>query len=571
MRKKIFLRCFAVALACSLIMFVFGFLAVKINAESVMKERLIEETEIVALLLDSKSDFEKFKIYEGDDEFRITVFDTQGNVLLESDTQASLENHLDREEIQHALSGKPKTVKRYSETFRCEMTYYAMMVEMQGSEPVILRLAIRSSQLSSYLIITLPVFLFVLLISLILSIVISHFISLNISTRITSVGSSLKSVNKGKYIPIHADKNEPELYSVLCEINKLNESTHAHIVEIEREHKKLARVLDNISQGIIALDKMKQIAFINKSTRQIFSYHGEDIGKGVVDIVDDLALLSKISSHIYEEYSFESSYKDKELSVAIKELGKDELSISTIIIITDITNEKAIAKQKSDFFANASHELKTPVTVMQGLSELVLSNEDLNEATRVRIERIHKESLRLSSLISDMLLLSKMERGDEAQIPLSAVSLASCVDEVYEELSERIKEKALTFTSEGDATVYADPKKIFELVENLLSNAVNYNRQGGKIEVSITKNEKSATLCIKDTGIGIEKKHIPLLCQRFYRVDKSHSKKTGGTGLGLSIVKHVCALYGAQLEIESELGVGSVFTVIFKNVPENEK
>lgn len=563
MRKKIFLRCFAVSLASSLIMFIFGFLAVKINAESVMKERLIEETEIVALLLDNKNDFEKFKVYEGDDEFRITVFDTQGNVLLESDTQAVLENHLDREEIQDALSGAPKTVKRYSETFKCEMTYYAILVEIQNSEPIILRLAIRSSQLSSYLIITLPVFLFVLLISLVLSIVISHFISLNISTKITSVGKSLKSVNMGEYIPIHADKNEPELYSVLCEINKLNESTHAHIIEIEGEHKKLGRVLDNISQGIIALDKMKQIAFINKSTREIFGYRAEVSGKGISAIVDDLALLSKISSHIYEDYSFESSYKDKELSFVIKELAHDELTISTIIIITDITSEKAIEKQKSDFFANASHELKTPITVMQGLSELVLSNGDINDATRVRIERIHKESVRLSSLISDMLLLSRMERGDEAQIPLCAVSLASCVSEVYEELSEKIAEKALTFTLSGDATVLAEPKKIFELVENLLSNAINYNKPNGKIEVLIEENEKSATLCIKDTGIGIEKKHIPMLCQRFYRVDKSHSKKTGGTGLGLAIVKHVCALYGAQLEIESELGVGSVFTVTF--------
>lgn len=563
MRKKIFLRFFAVTLCATLLMFIFGFFAVKLNAEKVMTERLIEETKIVALLLDNEQDFSEFKAYEGNDKFRITVFDTRGNVLIESDTREELGNHIDREEVQYALNDSPKTVKRYSETFECEMTYYAMKVELDNGTTVILRLALRSSEMTSYLTVTLPLLIVVLIVALVISIVISHFISLNVSSKILDVGTSLKSVNKGEYVPINADASEPELYSVLCEINELNESTHTHIRDMEREQKKLSCVLDNVSQGIIAVNHMQEVAFMNKSTCEIFACNSSVVGKNIVNITDDLGLVSKITNHIFEDYSFEYTYGERELSILIHELQKDELTISSIIIITDITSERAVAKQKSEFFANASHELKTPITVMQGLSELLLEDEDIGKGAHKRIERIHKESVRLGSLISDMLKLSKLERGDEVELSTLKVDLGEVFSEVLDELGDKMNRKNISHSIAGTASVLADPKKIYELAENLLSNAVNYNKDGGSVAVELFEDENIAQIRVKDTGIGIDEKHIPMLCQRFYRVDKSHSKKTGGTGLGLAIVKHICALYGASLEIESKLGEGSTFIVKF--------
>ena len=564
MRRKIFLRFFSLVFASTLLMFIFGFIAVKYNGERVMEERLIEETRIVALLLDNTDDFKEFKAYEGNDKFRITVFDTAGNVLAESDTRQELENHSDRKEIIYALNDSPTAVKRYSETFDCEMTYYAMKVLLESGETVILRLAIRSSETSSYLTMTLPLLIIVLAFALVISIIISHFISLGISSKVVDVGNSLKSLNKGQYVPIKADEGEPELYSVLCEINELNESTHAHIREVEMEQRKLARVLDNISQGIIALDKMQEIAFINDSTKKIFGCDDLVVGKGVVSLIDDLSILSKISNHIFENYEFEATYKEREFSFVIHELAGDELSISSIIIITDITNERAIAKQKSDFFANASHELKTPITVMQGLSELLLDSENLDTGSQKRIERIHKESMRLGSLISDMLKLSKLEGGEEIELNTKKVEMREIFSEVLDELKVKMAKKSITSTVSGNATIEADPKKMYELAQNLISNAVSYNKDGGSIKIELEETETESIIKVTDTGIGIDKKHIPMLCQRFYRVDKSHSKKTGGTGLGLAIVKHICALYGATLEIESELDVGSSFIVKFK-------
>lgn len=564
MKRKIFLRFFLVTLASTLLMFIFGFIAVSNNAEAVVKERLIEETKIVALVLDDSSDFEKFKAYEGNDKFRITIFDTDANVILESDTSEALGNHSDRIEVQKALAGTPEAVKRYSETFECEMTYYAMKVTLTDGSIVVLRLAIRSSEVSSYLHLTLPLFVLVLIIALVLSIIISHFISLNISSKIDDVGKSLKSLNSGKYAPIKADESEPELFSVLEEINELNESIHSHITEVEREHKRLERVLEGISQGIIAVNDKREIIFVNKSALAIFEAKGNLVGKELICLINEPSMYRKIAQHIFEDSAFEVEWNNKYLSIVIHEVAKDDLKISSIVIITDITPEKAVAKQKSEFFANASHELKTPVTVMQGLSELMLADPSLDSTAAARTQRIHKESVRLASLISDMLKLSRLESGESEELTYTCVNVRGCFEEAIEELNEKIKEKGLTYQINGDGEISADPKKIYEIAQNLCSNAVNYNKENGSITVDISDTGDTVVLKVSDTGIGIEEKHIPHLCQRFYRVDKSHSKKTGGTGLGLAIVKHICALYGATLSIESELGAGTSITVQFK-------
>ena len=162
-----------------------------------------------------------------------------------------------------------------------------------------------------------------------------------------------------------------------------------------------------------------------------------------------------------------------------------------------------------------------------------------------------------------MLKLSKLENGEETELILADVNLREIAEEVLAELSSKLAEKNITATITGNATVVADSKKIFELVENLCSNAINYNKDNGKIMVSIVEETDVVELKVSDTGIGIEKENIPRLCERFYRVDKSRSKKTGGTGLGLAIVKHICALYNAELSIESDVGIGTTITVVF--------
>lgn len=563
MKRKTFLQIFLLTLVCISILFVYGIIAVKSNSKTIIKERLKEETKLACSLIKSTDDFDCFSDYYNDNALRITVIDLEGNVLFESDTKAPLENHIDREEIRNAIKNTPQAVERYSDTFGCEMTYYALKTELDDGTKVILRMALKSSHINGYFIITLPILFMVLCISLGFSIVFSDVISKKVTSKITDVGKSLRSLNDGNYAPIKTSSDEPELYSVLNEINELNSSIHKHIRRETEERNKLDTVLENVYQGILAIGRNKKIIFANKSVMKLFGCAEEPSGNDVVFLIDDLALCNLVSEHLGEDFGGEYLYKGKELSVVIKNAdGAEAGNECSIVIFTDVTKEKEMAKQKNDFFANASHELKTPVAVMQGLSELLLAK-NLDESSEKQVERIHKESLRLSSLITDMLELSRLENGGQSEMILSKVNLKETAEEALGELSAKMAEKGVTATVTGNGTIDGDAKKIYELVENLCGNAVNYNKENGKIAVDITESGDNVILKVSDTGIGIEKENIPRLCERFYRVDKSRSKKTGGTGLGLAIVKHICALHNATLSIDSDIGLGTSVTVTF--------
>ena len=556
---------FAATLACVLLMFVFGIIAVNMNTNKIVSERLKDETELAATLMNEQSDFTVFNKYSDNPELRITLFDMSGNVLYESDTKAPLENHADREEIKNALEGKHDTVERYSETFKCDMTYYATKAALSDGTQVILRLAVRSSQVRPYFTAIIPLFILVLAVSLVLSFVLSIFISRDVSSKVTEIGESLKSLNEGQYAPIKTDMSEPELYGVLNQINELNANIHSHIRVADGERVKLNAVLDNVSQSIIALDKSKRIVFANKRAFEMFNGTHHDIGRDLVFLIEKLPVYEQITEHIGEDFAFNCAYDDKYLSVVITKVTNEVIcdDISAIIIVTDITKEKLIEKQKSDFFANASHELKTPITAMQGFAEVLMNKEGMDDTSKKQLGRIYKECLRLGSLISDMLMLSKIESGDAPIRALSEVALEDIAKEVLDGLSEKAQSRNITAKIVGSAKICADQTMIFELVENLVSNAIKYNKDGGSVTVSITETDTGVCVKVEDTGIGIEKEHLPRLCERFYRVDKSHSKRIGGTGLGLAIVKHICAISDAELSIESEFGVGTTVTVVF--------
>ena len=565
MKKKIFYKVFAATLACVLLMFVFGIIAVNMNTNKIVSERLKDETELAATLMNEQNDFAVFNKYSDNPELRITIFDMSGNVLYESDTKAPLENHADREEIKNALEGKPDTVERYSETFKCDMTYYATKTALSDGTEVILGRAVRSSEVTPYFTAIIPLFILVLAVSLVLSFVLSTFISRNISSKVTEIGESLKSLNEGQYAPIKTDMSEPELFSVLNQINELNANIHSHIRVADGERVKLNSVLDNVSQSIIALDKYKRIVFANKRAYEMFNGTHRDIGRDLIYLIPKIEIYENIINHLSEDHAFTCAYNDLTLSVVISKVTDDAISheISAIIIVTDITQEKLIQKQKSDFFANASHELKTPITVMQGFAEVLMNKDGMDDTSKKQLGRIYKECLRLGSLISDMLMLSKIESGDAPKRVLSEIKLEDLAKEVLDGLSEKAQSRNITATIIGSAKLTADQTMIFELVENLVSNAIKYNKDGGTVTVSITETDTGVCLKVEDTGIGIEKEHLPRLCERFYRVDKSHSKRIGGTGLGLAIVKHICAISDAELSIESEFGIGTTVTVVF--------
>ena len=336
MKKKTLFQILALTFLSVLVMFIFGIVAVNVNAKEMMKERLAEETELACSLVQSTDDFGNFSRYESNDAFRVTIMDLDGNVLYESDTKSPLESHIDREEVKNALNGKPEAVERYSETFNCNMTYYALKTQLENGTEIILRLAVKSSQINGYLGVALPILIVVLVVCLIVSIVISNMLSNKISGKITEVGDSLRSLNAGNYTPIKTDSGEPELYSVLNEINELSANTHTHIQRVQEEHNKLNTVLENVSQGIVAIDENKRIIFANKSLSSIFDSAENVMGKDFIYLIDDLPLCEKIARHLGENYASEYTYKGKELSVVIRKVDSQSDNVYSIVIITDI-------------------------------------------------------------------------------------------------------------------------------------------------------------------------------------------------------------------------------------------
>ncbi len=574
MKRKIFLVVSLVTILAALLVFGSGIFAINMSAENAVLERLETETKLVASLVNSREDFSKLEQYRSSQDLRITVIAEDGTVLFDTDTSEPLENHSEREEFIAAMKGQPKVVRRYSETFGCDMNYYAIKTALSDGENVVLRLAVRETLIKNYVTLSMPVFILLLLIVLALSFEAGNQIARKVSARFSDISASIQSVADGNYTPIKTSTRDAEMYSLIGSINDVNARISRHIQNAETQQKTLSTVLSAISQGIIALDSEKRIVFINKSALKLFGindYTPDGEKHDLIFVVDNLDLYALISSHADENFAFDFRLDDKDLNILITKVEDETLrdEITTIIVISDVTSQKSVARQKSDFFQNASHELKTPVTVIRGLTEILLQKDNTDEFTKKKLTSIHDESLRLSSIISDMLKLSSLEntvsvREDEED---EKVDLVAAAHEIMAELSPRAEEKKLSVSITGKGWVNMLRSNALELLDNLCSNAINYNKESGKITIDVMQDDSNTILKVIDTGIGIEQQHIPRLCERFYRVDKSRSKKTGGTGLGLAIVKHICLRYGAHLDIDSTFGEGTCVTVTFPVSP----
>ena len=555
MRKRIFIRLLLLSFLCTLAVFAAGLFAVRMGRQSALKERLADEARLAAVGLGESAAPGQLASYRGD-VVRAELFDLTGECLFDSDPGA------DAPEFPMAVGETPTFDEFYSERHHCRIVTCAVRGGGAENDGYVLRLSVPDQETDAFYRAAVPVLLGVLFLCVVCSALFARSMANRFSGRIEAVADSLRSLEAGCYKPVQAEELEPEYNSVIWEINELNKRTYAVMEAQSRERTKLATVLDIVAQGIIALDSAFRVVLANRSAMKLFHETENRAGESLFGLVGDDTLCRRIYEYAGGG-SFEYRYGDRQLVVNVRTIADHALSreIAQIIIITDVTDARDIAKEKSDFFANASHELKTPITVTMGLSELILAKEDLDGSVRAQVERIHKEASRMSELITDMLRLSRLEQHGEVR--REPVNVRTVADEVIAELTSRIAEKKLRVSVTGQGTVQAAPERIYELLTNLCSNAVNYNVDGGELRVSVAEADGHTVLTVRDTGIGIPKEHLPRVCERFYRVDKSRSKKTGGTGLGLAIVKHICVLYGAELKIDSAVGEGTTVTVTF--------
>jgi len=330
-------------------------------------------------------------------------------------------------------------------------------------------------------------------------------------------------------------------------------------VDALREEKdKLSYILNSIGDGLFVVDANADIALVNLAATNLFNATPDVISRKLNYLTADKILISAIDACVSSAKSslFELALNGKIYLVTIKRLPNTTL---TMVVMADVTGSRENAKRREEFFANASHELKTPLTAIKGFNELTAIN-NKEDSLNKYIDGIARETTRMMALIADMLELSELENTSHTQ-PVS-ISLAKIINEVKETISTSVNEKSIVFTATGDATITAEPKHIFEITKNLVENSVRYSNQNGKVTVKI-ENGKTVRLTVSDTGIGISPQEQTKIFERFYRVEKSRSSQSGGTGLGLSIVKHICALYGWKLLLKSKPGIGTDITIEF--------
>ena len=493
-------------------------------------------------------------------DIRITVIAADGTVLADSRPLdiASLENHLNRPEIQAADRGAPEAFVRHSDSLGVDFVYYALKVPNRDSY-IFLRAAVPVAKIDSYLLKSLPLFVIVLLAAASLSFALSRFMITKITKPFEDVGHMLRLLSGGEYAPEPVAGSYEEINQIIEDINEIAKMLQKSFGDLRDEKHKLGYILDNIGDSLIVLDSDKNISLINASALSVFGVSRDIVGKNLNYLSFDKALTEAVDECVVHEKAviFELNLEGRIFLVVAKRLPDTDL---TMVALSDVTENRASAKRREEFFANASHELKTPLTAIKGFNELmVINNKD--EKIGKFIDGISRETGRMLTLIGDMLKLSELE-NTQCLNP-SPVSLAKVAKEAGDALSPVINEKSIVFEISGDAVISAEYEHVYELIKNLVENAARYNNNGGSVFVKILSDKKRSRLCVKDDGIGISPEEQARIFERFYRVEKSRSSTSGGTGLGLSIVKHICALYDWELSLKSKLGTGTEVIVVF--------
>lgn len=493
-------------------------------------------------------------------DIRITVIDANKKVIADSQDEHLVgKPHENREEITAAWEDSPKVVTRKSESLGADMVYYAKKVTV-GDTFVIVRAAIKVETVNQYVFNALPTYVYVLISVLFVSYIAGILATVNLIKPLEEVKNTLAAVNNGEKINRSYDnESDSDVREMLGEIADVSEKLQNSINEANTERERLDYVLANVSDGITVIDAGGIVTVMNKVACGVFGGDGF-IGRKYTALTADEKFLSEIGETVAlrETRSFEYENEGNIYMVIARALENS----FTVIVLTDITQIRNGEKMREEFFANASHELKTPLTAIKGFNDLIAlktSDEEIKSFTA----KSDKEITRLVSLIGDMLDLSKLENSGKIA-DAEELDLGKIATEVAESLAPLAANKKISVSVRGNGIVRMEREHALELVKNLVENAIRYNNENGKVEVSVLNDGGNVVLRVKDNGIGIEEEHLGRIFERFYRVNKSRSRETGGTGLGLSIVKHVCALYNAEPVVHSRYGEGTIVEVKFK-------
>ena len=507
---------------------------------------------------------------------RLTIIDTDGTVLADTDADASqLEDHNSRPEVIDAERSGWGEAARHSDTLGTSMFYVAK----RFADGMIGRAAMPLSSINSLVMSGVWGFLIASIAALLLAFLLSHRTANRIITPLNSVGGALQGVLDGKKTPGLEDlQADDELRPILRYIDKLMDQLGGYIQSITAERDKVSLILDCMDEGLILLDEEGKVLAINRAARILFGFPegGEQ---------EDGALLLTRSRRLREAIH-DCQEKHSSIMLDVDALTEDARSlrlfvspvsgrqyegqpVGTSILVSDVTELKKAEGIRSEFTANVSHELKTPLTSIKGFTDMLSSGMVTSPADQKRfITMIGVEVDRLIDLINDILKLSELESVAIDQTEERSAVLDAAHD-TASLLEPSAKAAGVTLAVEGESVTVGVPmSRLKELLFNLMGNGIKYSENGGTVTTRVHVQDGKAVISVEDHGIGIPEEDQSRVFERFYRVEKGRARKNGGTGLGLAIVKHITQLYGGTVSLESQVGKGSTFTVILP-IPNN--
>lgn len=486
-----------------------------------------------------------------DPSCRVTLIAADGTVLFDTlGDPSTMENHLDRAEVREAFKTGTGEATRMSETIGQQTFYHAIRLG-DGS---VLRVASSTDIVYATIMACIPYTLLAVIAIAALSAAVAGW-------RTKRIIKPINQINLDD--PLQNDVYA-ELSPLLTRIEKQHRKISAQMEELQKKQDEFSAITSNMSEGLILLNKNGTILSINKSAARLYGLGRDYIGKDILAVDRSLPvcdIIREASKGKHAETSVDVSGRTYHF-VANPVLSSGQIG-GTILLAFDITERSHTEQLRREFTANVSHELKTPLQSIMGSAELIKNSLVRDEDLPRFVGRIYDEACHLVELVDDIIRLSQIDemRPDmmREDVELKALSI-----DAADRLKEPAAGRGVTISVTGtEATIYGVRQLLYEIIYNLIDNAVKYNRPGGQVSVAVTAADTDITLTVADTGIGIPKEDQSRIFERFYRVDKSHSRDTGGTGLGLSIVKHAALYHNAEIELQSKLGAGTTITVKF--------
>ena len=482
---------------------------------------------------------------------RVTWIAANGTVLYDSAAPAQLlESHAGREEIDQALQTGEAQTSRYSKTLLQRTFYYAKLLE--GG--TVLRVSCTQNSLPAMILMLLTPFLWVATLVLILCGVLSY----RLARQITK---PLNAINPDNPAPL---PSYPELTPLFDKLREQNRTIGKQMNELQLRQREFTAITENMREGFLLVDCKMHVLSSNHSALEVLG--GRELKPGC------LLYDAECSQEIFDAVDTALSGSHAELLLTIDETSWQVLAnpvvasgqvAGAVVLFMDVTEREQRERLRREFSANVSHELKTPLTSISGFAELMKEGLVPPEKIPEFSGDIYKESLRLIGLVNDIIQLSRLDENS-TQFQRAPVDLYALCAQSIERLSPVAARQSVTLALTGEhAEIMGVEQLLKEMIYNLLDNAIKYNVPGGSVTASVRKSAGRTILSVADTGIGIPYAHQPRVFERFYRVDKSHSKEVGGTGLGLSIVRHAAQYHGARLELKSQPGKGTTITVTF--------